>query len=232
MRVSPASYFDTRAMLNFYVSQLVALVVAIVTIPFTGLTFYHALLLIPFFIGFGQVFLHLPIRSKIYDCEYPEYGFYWYAEGKTHHSLWLCLGKKKKCFYMPWNLTWVRTSVLLKDGTWEHETKGNVKDFYEIKWDDLILKESHPYTYKLNSGSIQEVVATIKTEEREWRPIITKRWPIFKSIRRTISIDFDKEVGERAGSWKGGTVGCSWELKHNETPLEALRRMESERRFS
>jgi hypothetical protein len=40
-----------------------------------------------------------------------------------------------------------------------------------------------------------------------------------------------KEAGKRKGSWKGGTLGCGYELKKNETPLECLRRMESEREF-
>jgi hypothetical protein len=40
-----------------------------------------------------------------------------------------------------------------------------------------------------------------------------------------------KECGERKGSWKGGTLGCSYELLPNETPLDCLKRMEKERKF-
>jgi len=49
--------------------------------------------------------------------------------------------------------------------------------------------------------------------------------------RKVIDISFDQEIGDRAGSYKGGTVGCSYDLKPNETPLECLRRMEKERSF-
>lgn len=48
---------------------------------------------------------------------------------------------------------------------------------------------------------------------------------------RGIDVDFDGEVGERTGSWKGGTVGCSYESRPGETPVQTLRRMERERRF-
>jgi hypothetical protein len=44
-------------------------------------------------------------------------------------------------------------------------------------------------------------------------------------------IEFNDEVGERTGSWKGGTLGCGYNLLPNETPLECLRRMEKERKF-
>jgi hypothetical protein len=54
---------------------------------------------------------------------------------------------------------------------------------------------------------------------------------IFSKTQKTISIDFDREVGERKGSWKGGTLGCGYELLPNENPLECLRRMEKDRKF-
>jgi hypothetical protein len=39
------------------------------------------------------------------------------------------------------------------------------------------------------------------------------------------------EVGERTGSYKGGTLGCSHKMLKGETPLQTLRRMEKERKF-
>jgi len=49
--------------------------------------------------------------------------------------------------------------------------------------------------------------------------------------RRTIAVEFNEEVGERTGSWKGGVLGCGYDMKPGETRLECLRRMERERRF-
>lgn len=75
-------------------------------------------------------------------------------------------------------------------------------------------------------------LATVKVKEMEWRP----RWfmwtTLFAQKRTSIDIEFDKEVGERTGSWKGGTLGCGYNLLPNETPLECLRRMEKERKFN
>ena len=46
-----------------------------------------------------------------------------------------------------------------------------------------------------------------------------------------MSVNFSDEVGERSGSWKGGTLGCGYDLLKNETMEQCLRRMEKERKF-
>jgi hypothetical protein len=59
------------------------------------------------------------------------------------------------------------------------------------------------------------------------------RWcPWKKMVHTSIDVKFDGEVGERTGSWKGGTIGCSYEMLPHETPENTLRRMESEREFT
>lgn len=82
-----------------------------------------------------------------------------------------------------------------------------------------------------NNGTVQNRTVTIYGEEMEWR----WRWftwlPIPRMIRRSVNISFDDEVGERTGSWKGGTIGCSYDWRSNESMLAALRRMENERKF-
>lgn len=168
------------------------------------------------------------------ECDPPKWGIAYHGE-----TLWIYRGGKGNMnggnkwwtIYAPHQLQWVRTSVLRKDGTWEHETKKNRKSFYKDEWKDILWKESYPYTYVLKSGSVQNRIATIKVEEREWRPHWTKLLPIFKRISKTIYVSFDDEVGERSGSWKGGTTGCGYEMNPGETPLECLRRMEIEIKF-
>lgn len=126
-----------------------------------------------------------------------------------------------------------------------YEAKIIRKNFYEDKWKKILWTETHPYIYILdryysyddilqksfNTSNIQQINATIKLVEREYRPHWFKKIPIFRKITKSIDIEFDKEVGERAGNYKGGTVGCSYELLPKETPLECLRRMEKERKF-
>ena len=250
-RISPASYFDSRAMLNTEASVLFAFIGVFIT----GLHLI-SLVWIPFlFIGWGSLYVHFPIKSGIDECEYPEYGFYIYGEGFKVNSFWWCWKRKKYCFNMPWSWDWVRTSHLKKDETWEHETRGNRKDFYEKKWDEILWKESYPYTYVLKNGEIQNRIATVKVSEREWRLKWFKWSPHPSMKRKTIDIEFSYagpldrnvlvekenykvenkkvtgEVGERTGSYKGGTLGCSYKMLKGETPLQSLRRMEIERNF-
>lgn len=206
-RVSPASYFDNRAQLSFS-------------------------------FGWGQFYISIPfIRSKYDECDPPEYGFYFYSvDGFWPDSFVWCWSRKNYFFNMPWHQEWVRTSRLLKDGNWLHETakgrkKGTNPDWSSYETEKLIWKEEHPYTYKLKNGTIQNRTATIKVYEREWRPDWFRWTNFFSQVDRSIDVEFDKEVGERSGSWKGGVLGCSWSMLPHETPLESLRRMESVRIF-
>ena len=50
-------------------------------------------------------------------------------------------------------------------------------------------------------------------------------------VNRYIEIEFDGEVGKDKGSWKGGCIGCSYNLLPGETPEECIKRMEKERSF-
>ena len=50
-------------------------------------------------------------------------------------------------------------------------------------------------------------------------------------VRTSIDVAFNEEIGERVGTYKGGTVGCSYDILPNEDPVTTLRRMESEREF-
>ena len=179
-------------------------------------------------LGWGKLYVHFPIYSKYDECDPPRYGFYYFE-----NAFWLCLGSKIKSFHMPWHLEWVRTSCLLADEkTWEHEVKGDRgKNFWDNeKWGNKLFSQTWPYKYVLKSGAIQNVNATIRVEEREWRRNWLMWTKAFRLVRRSINIDFDGEVGERAGSWKGGTTGCGYDLKPYETPSECLFRMERERK--
>jgi len=184
-------------------------------------------------LGYGILFLYLPFHSKIKDeCDFPEYGFYFYGEdSQWFDSFWLCLGNKTFCFRMFWDWTWFRTSMLRKDGTWEHETKKDRKDFWKDEWKDVLFSETHEYKYITENGKLQERLATIKVVEREWRwrSFMWLRFP--RKIIRDIEIEFNKEIGERVGSYKGGTIGCSYEMKKVETPYNTLKRMEMTRNF-
>lgn len=180
--------------------------------------------------------INLPFPNNwIDECDPPTWGiayhnqiFWIYRGGKGNMSG----GNKWWTFNMPWSYDWVRTSALRADGCWEHDTKKTPKSFYQDIWKGILWEETHPYTYTLRSGKVQNRMAIIKVEEREWRMRWLKWVPIFRRISKDIKVDFNDEVGERSGSWKGGTVGCGYEMIGNETPLECLKRMQNEREFN
>lgn len=136
-------------------------------------------------------------------------------------------------FYKSWPMPWAYEHVKAEHkvqrpdgswvpfvGCWEHD-----------KEPDGRAVSVHPYEYRLKNGQVQHRTATISVERRQWR----QRWlmwcPWFAKKLQSIEVEFSDEVGERSGSWKGGCIGCGYDMKPGETALQALRRMEREREF-
>lgn len=181
---------------------------------------------ITFSVFFGWFVIILPFLTKYNECNPPRYGVYYYE-----NAFWFCYGRKVKCIRMPWDYTWVRTSAMLKDQTFEHSTSQCRKHFYEEIWHNKLWCGQYVYTHVLKNGKVQERFATIRVEEMEWRQRWLKWTSKFAKVRKYIKVNFSNEVGERSGSYKGGTIGCSYELLPKETPLACLRRMELNRKF-
>ena len=90
---------------------------------------------------------------------------------------------------------------------------------------ELGFLETHPFHYRLYNGEIQATEATCFIERRRWKVAWTPfNW--FKRSNITVDIHFADEMGSERGSWKGGTVGCSCEIKPEESIKEALARYE------
>ena len=159
--------------------------------------------------GLGVLAFSFPWSKLAPDygqCSGPRYGFHFFED-----LFWLHYGqdtgyskdpKRTLSLYMPWH--------------WKHR-----QHTVESK------PETHPYRYVLKNGTVQERTATIQVESRLW----TRRWIPWRLLRRSIDVRFSDEVGERTGSWKGGTIGCGYDLNPGETARECLRRMELERKF-
>ena len=194
-----------------------------------------------------KLFLHLPPIGK------PN----WELGVKIHNqAIWLHLfsdttGWNSKApwwrsplaWHFPWEWSWYSTEVLeLRDPIIAKsvytERAGDRKRLGIDSFEHMRLIEKasadhagiHPYRYILKDGTVQDVQATIYAERMKWR----MRWwwllP-FRKSRTSISVKFSDEVGEGRGSWKGGCVGCGYDLKLGETPYECLTRMERDRRF-
>jgi hypothetical protein len=161
-------------------------------------------------LGFGlfTIAFAFPWKWTVPDegqCSGPRYGFAFFSD-----LLWIYYGKDNGTRDAP------RVTVHMPWG-WTHR-----------QHDVLSEPADHPYRYVLRSGEVQERIATIKLERRLW----TRYWFPWKRVSRYIDISFNAEVGERSGSWKGGVLGCSFDVLPNESSCSALRRMEAERRFT
>lgn len=74
----------------------------------------------------------------------------------------------------------------------------------------------------------EELVATTRIEEREWRfgTGYFKWLSMFRrpKIRRSLDLEFSGETGKRKGSWKGGTIGTGIDLAPGELHESGFRR--------
>lgn len=203
---------------------------------------------------FVSAFIRLPVLDKAIcggtnSIESPRYGFTTF--GASVHLNW---GHRVKIVDPFWQRRYLFREFLAHDGHWlPHDDQART-------WAPGEGVEPHkielPYHYLLSCGEVQHVTATV-TRERSWtvwkwfgesthpralghvaRP--RRAWlsdwlrQMQKRLNRPsdyIEVAFSDEVGERAGSWKGGCVGCSYEMKPGETPRHTLQRMQAERRF-
>lgn len=83
-------------------------------------------------------------------------------------------------------------------------------------------------TFLIRDHDGEEIEASAHIEEREWRRgtglfrWLSLIWP--KKIHRSLDIRFSSETGPEKGSWKGGTIGTSIEMKVGELHEAAFRR--------
>ena len=83
-------------------------------------------------------------------------------------------------------------------------------------------------TFTIKDFDGEEVIATTKIEEREWRfgTGYFKWLSLFRrpKIQRSLDIRFSGETGPEKGSWKGGTIGTGLEMLPGELHEPAFRR--------
>lgn len=171
----------------------------------------------------GKWYIPLPFKAR----RKPEDMCEGWGISLAERSIYIKRGTKYKFVRLPWDWQHVRHEVLRPDGTWTPYVGCWERD----KEPDGRQVWTAPYHYVLKNGTVQERTATVYVEEREWRWRWFTRLPWPRMIRRSISVEFDGEVGERTGSWKGGCIGCGYDMLLEEHPLETLKRMERERIF-
>jgi hypothetical protein len=233
-RFSPYSYFDSRPQLSSNITSVLVIIAILISIFTLTITWFHLLLLPFLFYGWGDFYLRFPFDTgKKDECEHPDYGFYVYhvdpAPGEINFpTCFIWQWNNYNSIDFPWARTFIRHSIFLKNGLWEHEGPGNHKGFYNEEWKDKQYMVEYDFTDKYDNTVIP---AKVYIEEREWRQHWMK-WTGFNAhVKRVIDIHFSKEVGSRKGGWKGGVVGCSYPMKKGESALDCIKRMEQERTF-
>lgn len=199
-------------------------------------TYFDKRWAINFALGWGKFMVYLPIKTRLEEgCDMPRYGF-----AVHNDTFWLYKGgdyKDGQCQnqWISWYLPFFSWSfdghwIFSKKAEWvqmRYERNDCRPDSYEFRKEEA-LNYVYPYTYTLKNGTVQERTATCTIEFRKWH----RKWfPLLTKESTVIDIEFSDEVGERTGSWKGGTLGCSYELLPEETVYECLKRMEQERKF-
>lgn len=174
-------------------------------------------------------------RNWYWDVEVREYGFS-YSDGFLQISYGICPGDSSKdqtwCKHLPWT-QWrhVRHSFYGLRG--EHlydEEQYRLGDGANGGWEARQAREDALPTvrFAFQDHDGEELTATTKIEEREWR--FGEGWfkwlSVFRRsmVRRTLDIRFSSETGPEKGSWKGGTIGTGIEMLPSELHEAAFRR--------
>jgi hypothetical protein len=185
-------------------------------------------------------------RDWYWDVKVREYGFS-YSDGFLQIHYGICPGDSSRdqtwSKHLPWT-QWrhVRRSFYDLDGKhfWSEldaETENYrgladrgrhdlYRERFDIvrKWEEMCPKA----TFRFRDHDGEGLTATTHIEEREW--LFGTGWFKWLSwfrrpmIRRTLDINFSGETGPEKGSWKGGTVGTSIEMKRGELHEAAFRR--------
>lgn len=199
-------------------------------------TYFDQRYAINFAFVWGKFMVYLPFKTRLEEgCDMPRYGF-----AVHNDTLWIYKGgdyKDGQCqnqwisWYLPF-FSYVFDGHWIKNKGMQWVKMGKRNDLvYVDSWEfrkDKAYTETHPFTYILKNGTIQERTATCAIEKRKWH----RKWfPFLKMERQVIDIEFNDEVGERSGSWKGGTIGCSYDMLPTDTIESCLRRMEKEEKF-
>lgn len=164
-----------------------------------------------------------------WDYQRREYGIT-YMEG--HVSLRYGIqtdswpGSACKGFFLPW-MEWrfIRRSFCGLDGEYlAHFADPKLGFMAEYNFQQQMPQRHFAFTDY--DGEPNVVATTI--EEREWHKgtggFRWLSWFVKPKIRRSLDLAFDKEVGPKKGSWKGGTLGHGIDMLAGELHEDAFRR--------
>lgn len=109
---------------------------------------------------------------------------------------------------------------------WDRGRRAPFRDAWEAK--RAAEKACPTVTFEFDDHDGQRITATTRIEEREWH--FGEGWfkwlSLFRKpkVRRSLDLEFSREVGPEKGSWKGGTLGHGIEMLAGEDHEAAFRR--------
>lgn len=160
--------------------------------------------------------------GKEYGFSLSDDGFFQiYLGAQTHDSS----TTKSWCKHLPWT-QWrhVRNTVYDKNMNIVFEEKDGKRDKTLDKYE--IVKSMDKAKFQIKDFDNEFINAEVHIEQRQWR--FGEGWfkwlSIFRKdmLRTNIEINLDKEMGPEKGSWKGGTVGLSFDMQKDELIKDAF----------
>ena len=150
-------------------------------------------------------------------------------------------GNHKPLFDFWWNFSWKRSErtkylLLSPDGTTFYEVNNDCnfitpsgKRVYDEWQDHEEIQPSVKFAFKDYDGEENTVTCKLTYAEyslgdNAFNRFVYKLFGSKPDICTTLELAFDKEIGEKKGSWKGGTMGTSINLLPKESLEEAFKR--------
>jgi len=161
--------------------------------------------------------------SREYGFSFNDGNLYLHFGPQTHSSN----TTKSRCIFLPWR-SWrfIRHSLFDLTGGHFHTESERYRNAWPA---NQAVKDACPVVrFHMEDYDGQQITATTRIEEREWR--FGTGWCSWLSwfrrpnIRRSLDIEFSSETGREKGSWKGGTVGTGIDMLPGELHESAFRR--------
>lgn len=155
--------------------------------------------------------------SLVDDCIHVYYG------PQTHDST----TTKSKLFFLPWKqYRFIRESWYADDGSLMRTDYE--KDRIPFKFKHDFKRKIPKSVFEIEDSDGEIIKADVYIHEREWKlgtGIFKYLFCLKKPmIKRSIEIEFEKEVGPEKGSWKGGTLGMGFDMESGENAEDAFKR--------
>jgi hypothetical protein len=175
-------------------------------------------------------------RDWYWDIDSREFSFS-IVEGSLHirygRQANSSLDDKSLCYFLPWT-QWRHIRRSFYDLRGEHfatlpkSTKGASDGLKKWEHDQEIQDSVPTASFEFDDFDGERITAKTKIDESEWR--FGTGWckwlSLFRrpKISRSLDLRFSAEVGKRKGSWKGGTIGHSIEMRTGELHEAAFKR--------